>query len=73
MRFRPLPLALALAVAVPVALARPVAAQDHSGPNLDAAAAAAPPGGAATLGLAAELYALGLAQGDALTVLTAER
>lgn len=55
------------------ALTLPVLAQDKSGPNIDAAAADAAPGGAATMGLAQDLYALGAAQGDALTVLAAAK
>lgn len=51
----------------------PALAQDKSGPNLAAAASDAAPGGAATIGLAQELYALGAAQGDAVTVLAAAK
>lgn len=55
------------------ATALPALAQDKSGPNVGAAAADAAIGGAATMGLAQELYALGAAQGDALTVLAAAK
>jgi hypothetical protein len=55
------------------AIALPVVAQDKSGPNLGSAAADAAPGGAATMGLAQDLYALGAAQGDAVTVLAAAK
>jgi len=66
-------LSIALSTTALVALALPVIAQDKSGTNVNVEAAAAPVGGAATMGLAAELYALGVASGDALTVLTAAR
>jgi hypothetical protein len=62
-----------LALAATLVAAVPAPAQDKSGPNLGAAAADAAPGGAATMGLAQELYALGAAQGDAVTVLSAAK
>ena len=48
-------------------------AQDKTGPNLGAPAADSTPGGAATMGLAQDLFALGVAQGDAVTVLAAAK
>ncbi len=66
-------LAVVLSSTAALALTLPAAAQDKTGTNVNPEAAASPAGGAATLGLAAELYALGLAQGDALTVLTAAK
>lgn len=56
-----------------VTLTLPALAQDQSGPNVGTAETAATPGGPATLSLAYELYELGKAQGDALTVLTAAK
>jgi hypothetical protein len=56
-----------------VAFSLPALAQDRSGTNAGPAPEDAAPGGAATLGLAQELYAVGLAQGDALTVLSAAK
>jgi hypothetical protein len=55
------------------AVTLPALAQDKSGPNVGPAAADAAPGGAATMGLAQDLYALGAEQGDALTVLAAAK
>ncbi len=66
-------LAVVLSSTAVLALTLPAAAQDKTGTNVNPEAAASPAGGAATLGLAAELYALGLSQGDALTVLTAAK
>lgn len=67
-------LSLALATTALAALTLPVLAQeDRSGTNLGAPAADAATGGAATMGLAQELYALGVAQGDAVTVLAAAK
>jgi hypothetical protein len=63
----------ALATAFLVALALPALAQDKSGPNVGITADGVAPGGAATMGLAQDLYALGLAQGDAVTVLAAAK
>lgn len=69
----PKPLILLLASTAIAASALPGLAQDKSGPNVGAAAAESAPGGAATMGLAQDLYALGAAQGDALTVLAAAK
>ncbi len=66
-------LSIALATTALVAMTLPAMAQDKSGTNVDAAAVGATPGGATTMGLAQELYALGVASGDALTVLTAAK
>jgi hypothetical protein len=62
-----------LAATALVALSFPALAQDKSGTNLGPTPEGAAPGGAATLGLAQELYALGVAQGDAVTVLAAAK
>jgi hypothetical protein len=67
------PMRYSLALAATLATAVSALAQDKSGPNLAAAATEASPGGAATIGLAQELYALGAAQGDAVTVLAAAK
>ncbi len=64
---------LALATTALVALTLPVLAQDKSGMNVGATAEDAAPGGAASMTLAQELYALGVAQGDAITVLAAAK
>jgi hypothetical protein len=66
-------LSLALATTAVAALTLPALAQDKSGPNVGAAAEGAAPGAASTMGLAQELYALGVAQGDAVTVLAAAK
>lgn len=66
-------LSMILATTALAALCLPATAQDKTGPNAGATAEAAEPGGAATLALAHELYALGKAQGDALTVLAAAK
>ena len=67
-------LSLALATTALAALTLPVLAQeDRSGTNLGTPAEDAVTGGAATMGLAQELYALGVAQGDAVTVLAAAK
>ena len=66
-------LSIALCTTALVGLALPAIAQDKTGSNINPDAAASPAGGAATIGLAQELYALGMAQGDALTVLTAAK
>lgn len=66
-------LAIALTTTAALGLALPLLAQDKTGTNVNPEAAATPAGGAATLGLAAELYAVGLASGDALTVLAAAK
>ncbi len=65
-------LSLTLATTALVALALPSIAQDKSGPNASAEGEATP-GATATLSMAYELYALGVEQGDALTVLTAAK
>jgi hypothetical protein len=62
-----------LATTALVALTLPALAQDKSGPNAGPAAEGAAPGGASTMGLAQELYAVGVAQGDAVTVLAAAK
>jgi hypothetical protein len=64
---------LALATTALVALNLPAVAEDAKGPNLGATAADAAPGAAATMTLAQDLYALGVQQGDALTVLAAAK
>jgi Fe2+ transport system protein FeoA len=66
-------LSLILATTAVAALSLPALAQDKSGPNVGAAAEGAAPGAASTMGLAQELYALGVAQGDAVTVLAAAK
>lgn len=66
-------LSLALATTALAALTLPVLAQDKTGSNVDAAAVAGEAGGAQIMGLAQDLYALGVAQGDALTVLAAAK
>jgi hypothetical protein len=66
-------LAIALSSTALVGLPLAALAQDKSGTNVSAEAAATPAGGAATMGLAADLYAVGVASGDALTVLTAAK
>lgn len=65
--------ALLIATTAIAATTLPALAQDKSGPNLGAVASDAAPGGAATMGLAQDLYALGAAQSDALTVLAAAK
>ncbi len=54
------------------ALSAPVIAEDKTGSNVNTEAAGEP-GGTATLALAYELYDMGVASGDALTVLTAAK
>ena len=66
-------LSLILATTAVAALTLPALAQDKSGANVGAAAEGATPGAASTMGLAQELYALGVAQGDAVTVLAAAK
>ncbi len=51
----------------------PAHAQDKSGSNIDPTATPSAAGGASTMGLAKDLYSVGLAQGDALTVLAAAK
>ncbi|WP_309664689.1 hypothetical protein [Tabrizicola sp.] len=66
-------LSIALSTTALIGLALPVMAQDKTGTNVNTEAAASPAGGAETLGLASQLYAMGVASGDALTVLTAAK
>jgi hypothetical protein len=66
-------LSIALSTTALIGLALPVMAEDKSGTNVNTEAPASPAGGAATMGIAQQLYALGTAQGDALTVLTAAK
>jgi hypothetical protein len=66
-------ISIALATTALVAVTLPALAQDKSGPNVGAAAEGAAPGAASTMGLAQELYAVGLTQGDAVTVLAAAK
>jgi hypothetical protein len=66
-------LSLALATTALATLTLPAFAQDKSGSNIDPAASAGAAGGATTMGLAQDLYDVGLAQGDALTVLAAAK
>jgi hypothetical protein len=66
-------LSLALASTALVALTLPVLAQDKSGTNAGATPAEPAPAGAATLGLAQELYAAGVAAGDPVLVLAAAK
>ncbi|HMO09097.1 MAG TPA: hypothetical protein PKD10_15830 [Paracoccaceae bacterium] len=64
--------AAALATSALVALSLPAVAQDQSGTNVDPAGTGTR-GATAQLSLSQDLYALGMAQGDALTVLTAAK
>ena len=67
-------LSLALATtAMLAALSLPLLAEDKSGANVGPSAAGTVPGGATTMGLAQDLYATGVAQGDAITVLAAAK
>ncbi len=66
-------LSLALATTAVAALTLPAMAQDKSGTNVGTVAEGAAPGAASTMGLAQELYALGVTQGDAVTVLAAAK
>lgn len=66
-------LSLILATTAVAALTLPALAQDKTGPNAAPAAEGAAPGPASTMGLAQELYAMGVAQGDAVTVLAAAK
>lgn len=66
-------ISFALATTALAAVALPSLAQDKSGPNVGAVAEGAAPGAASTVGLAQELYAVGAAQGDAVTVLAAAK
>lgn len=62
----------ALATTALVALTVPAIGQDKSGTNVDTAATGTK-GGVAQMALAQDLYAMGMAQQDALTVLTAAK
>jgi hypothetical protein len=62
-----------LATTALVALTLPALAQDKSGQNVAPTAEGTAPGGASTMALAQELYAVGVAQGDAVTVLAAAK
>lgn len=66
-------ISLALATTTLAALTIPAIAQDKTGSNVGQTAEGTAPGGASTMGLAQELYAVGVAQGDALTVLAAAK
>lgn len=65
-------LSLALATTALVALSLPAQAEDKTGTNVDPAGTGTK-GATAQIALAQDLYALGMAQGDALTVLTAAK
>ncbi|MBE2277777.1 MAG: hypothetical protein IAE87_15950 [Rhodobacteraceae bacterium] len=65
-------LSLALITTALVGLTLPSLAEDGKGPNIDPTATGTP-GAPATLAMAYELFALGKAEGDALTVLTAAK
>ena len=62
----------ALVTTVLVGLAMPAAAQDKTGMNVDKAGTGTK-GGVAQMAMAQDLYAMGMAQKDALTVLTAAK
>lgn len=64
---------MALATTALVALTLPAIAQDTSGTNVDTAAEGGTTGAVQTMALAQDLYAVGVAQGDALTVLAAAK
>ena len=66
-------LSLVLATTAVAALTLPALAQDKSGANVGPSSAGTVPGGATTMGLAQDLYATGVAQGDAITVLAAAK
>ena len=66
-------LSLALATTALVAINLPAFAEGAKGPNVGATAEGAAPGAAANMALAQDLYAVGQAQGDALTVLAAAK
>jgi len=63
---------IALATTAIVGLAAPVAAQDKTGMNVDPAGTGTR-GGVAQMAMAQDLYAMGMARQDALTVLTAAK
>lgn len=65
-------LSLITATTALVALAQPALSQDKSGPNVDTNGTGTK-GGVATMAMAQDLYALGMASQDALTVLTAAK
>jgi hypothetical protein len=65
-------LSLAMATTALVAFSLPAMAQDKTGTNTSTEGGGEQ-GGAATLSMAHELYAIGVASGDALTVLTAAK
>lgn len=73
MNLAPALVATALVTTALVAFPLPALSQDKSGPNLGVTAADAAAGGAASMGLAQELYVLGASQGDAVTVLAAAK
>ena len=62
-----------LAIPAVMVMTLPVLAQDKSGPNLGAPAEGASPGGVSTMGLAQDLYVMGVAQSDTVTVLSAAK
>jgi len=62
----------AIATTALISLAMPAMAQDKTGSNVNPEATGTP-GGASTMGMAQKVYAVGVASGDALTVLTAAR
>ena len=65
-------LSAALAVTAITGLAAPLGAQDRTGKNVDPAGTGTR-GGVAQIAMAQDLYAMGMAQQDALTVLTAAK
>ena len=66
-------LSLALATTALAALTIPSMAEDVKPTNIGPTAEGAAPGAAASMALAQDLYAVGVAQGDALTVLAAAK
>ena len=65
-------LSIALSTMALVGLAAPLAAQDNTGKNIDPAGTGTR-GGVAQMAMAQDLYAMGMARQDALTVLTAAK
>jgi hypothetical protein len=65
-------MSVALAVSALVALSGPAIARDKSGPNIDTTLKGTP-GGASSLAMAQQLYDIGMANKDGLTVLVAAR
>jgi hypothetical protein len=63
---------ISVILATTAMIALPVMAQDKSGKNVDPAGTGTK-GGVAQMAMAQDLYAMGMAQGDALTVLTAAK